>query len=244
MDASQGVCVLWYVHNPALQGGWVCHSDRYASRADGDLHQRRDVPRDGQGGRPAAAPARRRRRLPRRADLLRAADGEHRLPRRGGAGRPHLRRRVRRVRRRGDAVGSCAGSARHQHAIVARRSGDAGLAAGRRGDVPEGPRAARSSSSTCSASRTSARTSRTASPTTRPATRCGCSASATGRCGCCATVRGLRLVDLPGAEECCGFGGTFAVKNADTSVAMGVGQGPARARRPAPRCWSPGTTPA
>jgi L-lactate dehydrogenase complex protein LldE len=34
-------------------------------------------------------------------------------------------------------------------------------------------------------------------------------------------VRGLRLVDLPGAEECCGFGGTFAVKNADTSVAMG-----------------------
>lgn len=35
-------------------------------------------------------------------------------------------------------------------------------------------------------------------------------------------VRGLRLVDLPHAEECCGFGGTFAVKNADTSVAMGV----------------------
>jgi L-lactate dehydrogenase complex protein LldE len=34
-------------------------------------------------------------------------------------------------------------------------------------------------------------------------------------------VRGLRLVELPGAEECCGFGGTFAVKNADTSVAMG-----------------------
>lgn len=35
-------------------------------------------------------------------------------------------------------------------------------------------------------------------------------------------VRGLRLVELPGAEECCGFGGTFAVKNADTSVAMGA----------------------
>jgi L-lactate dehydrogenase complex protein LldE len=34
-------------------------------------------------------------------------------------------------------------------------------------------------------------------------------------------VRGLRLIDLPQAEECCGFGGTFAVKNADTSVAMG-----------------------
>jgi L-lactate dehydrogenase complex protein LldE len=34
-------------------------------------------------------------------------------------------------------------------------------------------------------------------------------------------VRGLELVDLPRADECCGFGGTFAVKNADTSAAMG-----------------------
>ena len=34
-------------------------------------------------------------------------------------------------------------------------------------------------------------------------------------------VRGLELIDLPRADECCGFGGTFAVKNADTSAAMG-----------------------
>jgi L-lactate dehydrogenase complex protein LldE len=33
-------------------------------------------------------------------------------------------------------------------------------------------------------------------------------------------VRGLELVALPRAEECCGFGGTFAVKNADTSSAI------------------------
>jgi len=33
-------------------------------------------------------------------------------------------------------------------------------------------------------------------------------------------VRGLELVELDGATECCGFGGTFAVKNADTSAAM------------------------
>jgi L-lactate dehydrogenase complex protein LldE len=33
-------------------------------------------------------------------------------------------------------------------------------------------------------------------------------------------VDGLTLLDLPGAEECCGFGGTFALKNADTSSAM------------------------
>ena len=34
-------------------------------------------------------------------------------------------------------------------------------------------------------------------------------------------VRGIDLVELAGAEECCGFGGTFAVKNADVSIAMG-----------------------
>jgi L-lactate dehydrogenase complex protein LldE len=33
-------------------------------------------------------------------------------------------------------------------------------------------------------------------------------------------VRGIDLVPLEEAEECCGFGGTFAVKNADTSIAM------------------------
>ncbi|MGC4958265.1 (Fe-S)-binding protein [Actinomadura citrea] len=33
-------------------------------------------------------------------------------------------------------------------------------------------------------------------------------------------VRGLDLVELPSAEECCGFGGAFAMKNADVSVAM------------------------
>jgi len=33
-------------------------------------------------------------------------------------------------------------------------------------------------------------------------------------------VRGLELVELARADECCGFGGTFSVKNADTSSAM------------------------
>lgn len=33
-------------------------------------------------------------------------------------------------------------------------------------------------------------------------------------------VDGIDLVDLPAAEECCGFGGTFSVKNAETSAAM------------------------
>jgi L-lactate dehydrogenase complex protein LldE len=36
-----------------------------------------------------------------------------------------------------------------------------------------------------------------------------------------AAVDGLRLVELTFPTECCGFGGTFSVKNRDTSVAMG-----------------------
>jgi L-lactate dehydrogenase complex protein LldE len=33
-------------------------------------------------------------------------------------------------------------------------------------------------------------------------------------------VAGIDLVELPEATQCCGFGGTFAVKNSDTSTAM------------------------
>jgi L-lactate dehydrogenase complex protein LldE len=33
-------------------------------------------------------------------------------------------------------------------------------------------------------------------------------------------VRGLELIELPAAESCCGFGGTFSVKNPDVSTAM------------------------
>jgi L-lactate dehydrogenase complex protein LldE len=35
-------------------------------------------------------------------------------------------------------------------------------------------------------------------------------------------VRGLDLRELADADQCCGFGGTFAVKNADVSAAMGA----------------------
>src|SRR6201986_1528259 len=38
-------------------------------------------------------------------------------------------------------------------------------------------------------------------------------------------VRGLDLADLPDAEACCGFGGTFAGKNADVSAAVSAGKG-------------------
>lgn len=35
-------------------------------------------------------------------------------------------------------------------------------------------------------------------------------------------VKGITLVELPGHGECCGFGGTFSVKNPDVSIAMGA----------------------
>jgi L-lactate dehydrogenase complex protein LldE len=37
-----------------------------------------------------------------------------------------------------------------------------------------------------------------------------------------AAVDGLSLVELAHPEQCCGFGGTFSVKNPETSVAMGL----------------------
>jgi L-lactate dehydrogenase complex protein LldE len=33
-------------------------------------------------------------------------------------------------------------------------------------------------------------------------------------------VKGIELVDLPNRSECCGFGGTFSIKNPDVSAAM------------------------
>jgi L-lactate dehydrogenase complex protein LldE len=33
-------------------------------------------------------------------------------------------------------------------------------------------------------------------------------------------VEGIKLIELPNAQTCCGFGGTFALKNSDVSAAM------------------------
>ena len=68
------------------------------------------------------------------------ADGQHRLPRRGGAGRAHLRRRVRRLRRDRHAVGLVRGvGAPPARRSSPARSGDAGAGRGGRGDVAHGP---------------------------------------------------------------------------------------------------------
>lgn len=34
-------------------------------------------------------------------------------------------------------------------------------------------------------------------------------------------VEGLTRVNIPDSDQCCGFGGTFSIKNADTSIVMG-----------------------
>jgi L-lactate dehydrogenase complex protein LldE len=116
--------------------------------------------------------------------------------------------------------GSCAGSVRHQHAIVARRSGDAALGARSRKlsrrvydlseflvDVlgVEDVGAYFPHSVTYHPTCHSLRMLRVGDRPTR----------------LLRSVRGLTLLELPEADECCGFGGTFAVKNPDASVAIG-----------------------
>ncbi|RNM16632.1 (Fe-S)-binding protein [Nocardioides pocheonensis] len=116
--------------------------------------------------------------------------------------------------------GSCAGSARHQHDIVARRSGDPALVEAAAGAPP-----------TYELSEflvdvlgvvdvgASFPHSVTYHPTCHSLRMLGVDDRPRRLLE---AVRGLRLVDLPSAEECCGFGGTFALKNADTSIAMGA----------------------
>jgi L-lactate dehydrogenase complex protein LldE len=139
-----------------------------------------------------------------------------------GAALPLVRRHVR-VFAGFDVVvapsGSCVGSVRHQHAMVARRAGDERLAVraeavGRRTfelsellvDVlgVEDVGAYFPHRVTFHPTCHSLRMLRVGDRPVRLLRR----------------VRGLELVELPQAEQCCGFGGTFAVKNADTSTAM------------------------
>jgi L-lactate dehydrogenase complex protein LldE len=116
--------------------------------------------------------------------------------------------------------GSCAGSVRHQHAIVARRSGDAALAE----KVEElAPRTYELTEFLVDVLRVEDVGASfphvvTYHPTCHSLRLLGVGDRPRRLLS---HVRGLTLVDLPAAEECCGFGGTFAVKNADTSVAMG-----------------------
>jgi Fe-S oxidoreductase len=116
--------------------------------------------------------------------------------------------------------GSCAGSARHQHALVARRSGDPGLVAAVEETAPRVHELSEFLVDVLGVTDVGAYFPHrvTYHPTCHSLRMLGVGDRPHRLLS---AVRGVTLVDLPAAEECCGFGGTFALKNADTSVAMG-----------------------
>jgi L-lactate dehydrogenase complex protein LldE len=117
--------------------------------------------------------------------------------------------------------GSCAGSARNQHALVARRSGDPALAAAVAATAPKVHELSEFLVDVLGVEDVGAYFPHkvTYHPTCHSLRMLGVGDRPLRLLQ---NVRGLHLIDLPGAEECCGFGGTFAVKNPDTSVAMGA----------------------
>ncbi|WP_205471651.1 (Fe-S)-binding protein [Nocardioides sp. SYSU D00038] len=116
--------------------------------------------------------------------------------------------------------GSCAGSVRHQHALVARRAGDPGLATAVEEVSSRVHELSELLVDVLGVTDVGAYYPHTVTyhPTCHSLRMLGVGDRPRRLLE---AVRGLRLVDLPAAEECCGFGGTFALKNADTSVAMG-----------------------
>ncbi len=115
--------------------------------------------------------------------------------------------------------GSCAGSVRHQHPYLAEQSGDAAL----QREVAE--LAARTYELSEFLVDVLGRTDVGAYYPHRVTYHPTCHSLRVLRVGdrplrLLREVQGLTLVDLPDAEVCCGFGGTFAVKNPDVSAAM------------------------
>ena len=117
--------------------------------------------------------------------------------------------------------GSCAGSARHQHSIVARRSGDPALTAAVAETAPKIYELSEFLVDVLGVTDVGAYFPHrvTYHPTCHSLRMLGVGDRPRSLLE---RVRGLTLVDLPHADECCGFGGTFALKNADTSIAMGA----------------------
>ena len=115
--------------------------------------------------------------------------------------------------------GSCAGSVRHQHAIVARRSGDAALVERVAELAPRTYELTEFLVDVLGVEDVGAHFPHvvTYHPTCHSLRMLGVGDRPRRLLS---HVRGLTLVDLPADEECCGFGGTFAVKNADVSTAM------------------------
>jgi L-lactate dehydrogenase complex protein LldE len=115
--------------------------------------------------------------------------------------------------------GSCVGSVRHQHARVARRAGDEPLA--RRAEAVAGQNLRAVGAAGRRPGRGGRRGVVPAPGDLPPDVPLAADAAGGRQAAAPAAERaGLELVELPQAESCCGFCGTFALKNADTSTAM------------------------
>jgi L-lactate dehydrogenase complex protein LldE len=115
--------------------------------------------------------------------------------------------------------GSCVGSVRHQHAMVARRAGDEALALRAEAMAARTYELSELLIDVLGVRDVGAYYPHTV--TYHPT----CHSLRMLRVGdkpleLLRHVRGLTLVELPMADSCCGFGGTFALKNSDTSAAM------------------------
>lgn len=116
--------------------------------------------------------------------------------------------------------GSCAGSVRHQHSIVAERASDPGLTRAVDTLAPKTYELSEFLVDVLGVTDVGAYFPHavTYHPTCHSLRMLGVGDRPTQLLK---AVRGLRFRELDAANECCGFGGTFALKNADTSVAMG-----------------------
>ena len=115
--------------------------------------------------------------------------------------------------------GSCTGSVRHQHEVVARRAGDEALAERAAAVAAHTYELSELLVDVLGVSDVGATFPHrvTYHPTCHSLRMLGVGDKPVRLLR---AVRDLDLVELPAADQCCGFGGTFALKNADTSTAM------------------------
>lgn len=115
--------------------------------------------------------------------------------------------------------GSCVGAVRHQHQMVVEEAGDAGLAR------QAGELAARTYDLSEFLVNVLGVTDVGAYFPHKVTYHPTCHSMRVARVGdapqrLLRATKGLELIDLPEAEQCCGFGGTFSLKNPDVSQAM------------------------
>ncbi len=178
---------------------WPTRAERAcASDSSSPVSATRCFPEAPQGRRPGARAARPRGRVPGRPDVLRPASREQWVPRRGGRARARFERDLRGVRRVVSPSSSCVGMVREFRPALASTASSSSRSSSSRDlgveDVGASFPHRVTYHPTCHSLRVTKRRRRAASPAAR-----GSTASSSSSC--------------PRRAECCGFGGTFAVKN-------------------------------